>query len=296
MIIKCPICYSRKQKEIWYGKIRDGIKNYKTIYSKKKIKIFFCNNCGVRYKYPLTKDLLNNQLFRKKYDGEASIKKYYSFNKTRELKKFHKIFKLINFKNKSILESNCGGGEVLNYLKKNTKNVSGIDSLYLKNHLNKKKIMFFENINEIKKKKVKFDIIISLGEIEHRYDPKTFIKKFLNILKPGGLLILRAPNYNNIYRLGLGKIFLRDDFRTSHNFYFDEKSLDYIFSKLGLKILIKKGLQEYSINNFISYLKLKKRPKNLTKNIVNQADNKKFELNLENSLYSTSLMYVLKNV
>ena len=46
------------------------------------------------------------------------LSKYNSFNKNREKYKLDKIKKIINFKNKEILESNCGAATNLDFLKK----------------------------------------------------------------------------------------------------------------------------------------------------------------------------------
>ena len=289
----CPICKSKNQIRVWNNKIRDG----KNSYSKNKIKIFFCLNCETRYKLVRSKKYLDNVIFRKKYDGEASIKKYHSFNENRELNKFKIFFKKINFKNKKVLEHNCGGGSILKQIQKKTKFVAGVDSFYYKDYLTKNRIDYFANINQIIKENKKFDIILSLGEIEHKYDPVLFLKRLRKILKKNGLLIVRIPNFDNIYRFTLNDIFLKDDYRTSHNFYFNENSLDYLFKKVGFKTIDKSGLQEYSINNFLSYLKFNKRPENKEINFFNSKIDKLFKKNLENTLTSTSLLYILnKNV
>ena len=286
----CPICKSKNQIRVWNNKIRDGKKSY----SRNKIKIFFCLNCETRYKLVRSKKYLDNVIFRKKYDGEASIKKYYSFNEKRELNKFKNFFKKINFKNKKVLEHNCGGGSILKQIKKKTKFVAGVDSFYYKDYLTKNGIKYFPNINQIIKENKKFDVILSLGEIEHKYDPVLFLKSLKKILKKNSLLIVRIPNFDNIYRFTLNDIFLKDDYRTSHNFYFNENSLDYLFKKVGFKTIDKSGLQEYSINNFLSYLKFNKRPKNKEINFFNSKIDKLFKKNLENTLTSTSLLYILK--
>ncbi|MDA7770408.1 class I SAM-dependent methyltransferase, partial [Candidatus Pelagibacter sp.] len=213
---------------------------------------------------------------------------------SRELDKYKNFFKTINFKNKKVLESNCGGGAVLQKISKQAKIVAGIESSYYKEFLKKKNILYFSNFREIYKQKFKFDITISLGELEHKYDPILFIKNIKNTLNKNGIIVIRVPNYDNIYRYTLGDFFLKDDYRTSHNFYFNESSLDYIFKKTGLKILKKLGLHEYSLNNFISYLKFKKRPQKKLLNLFETRDNNLFKKNVEKTLISTSLLYILK--
>jgi len=46
----------------------------------------------------------------------------------------------------------------------------------------------------------KFDIVYSLGFIEHFDDPGKVVEKHLDLLKPGGILLLGVPNYAGIYR------------------------------------------------------------------------------------------------
>ena len=60
-----------------------------------------------------------------------------------------------------------------------------------------------------------------------------------------------------MYLIGID--FLKFDFRLSHNFYFNEKSLDYIFKKSNMKVVYKEGLQEYDINHLIEYMKIGKK-------------------------------------
>ena len=45
-----------------------------------------------------------------------------------------------------------------------------------------------------------FDIVFSLGFIEHFDDPVIVVAKHLDLLKPGGILLLGVPNYAGIYR------------------------------------------------------------------------------------------------
>jgi 2-polyprenyl-3-methyl-5-hydroxy-6-metoxy-1,4-benzoquinol methylase len=44
----------------------------------------------------------------------------------------------------------------------------------------------------------KFDVVMSLGFIEHFDDPEIVIKRHLKWLKPNGILILGIPNFSNI--------------------------------------------------------------------------------------------------
>ena len=154
----------------------------------------------------------------------------------------------------------------------------------------------YDKINSLANEfNIKFDVVFSLSEIEHKYDPVSFIKNLKKILSKKGVIILRIPNYDNIYAKLLGKCFFKYDFRVSHNFYFSEKNLDLLFKKLNLKIIKKDGFNEYSFNHLLNYIFHKKRfgEKKLMK-FFKKSDEIFVKKNIENSLSSTSLIYLLK--
>lgn len=285
----CPVCKSKKRKLIWNDLLRSG----KNIWTKKPYKIYWCQNCDLRYLEKFNYSLQNNKVFRKLYDGSNSIKKYNSFNKNREKYKLDKIKKIINFKNKEILESNCGAATNLDFLKKEAKQTYGLDHHVYKSHVEKKHI-FFTSLNEINKNKYTFDIILSLAEIEHQTNVIKFVNSLKKILKKNGLIVFRIPNYNNIYLQLLGNKFQTFDFRTSHNYYFSEKSCDFLFKKLNLKVIHKNGLQEYSVNHLIEFIKKGKRVAKYPK-LINKKISDQISKHIETNKISTSLTYILKS-
>lgn len=46
----------------------------------------------------------------------------------------------------------------------------------------------------------KFDIVYSLGFIEHFDEPLVVVERHLELLKPGGILLIGVPNYGGIYQ------------------------------------------------------------------------------------------------
>ena len=285
----CPLCKSKNFDLIWYDKIRDG----KNLWSKKKFKISKCRNCGLVFLNKRSKKLIDNKVFRKRFDGSNSILKYKNFNKPREERKLNIIKKYVNFKNKIILESNCGAATNLDLLKKTGKMTAGLDSHIYKSHV-KKKHLFFSSLKELKKSKINYDIILSLSELEHQFDLFKFLGILKSKLKTKGIIVFRIPNYNNIYRLMLNEKFLKYDFRLSHNYYFTKKSCDYLFQKTNFKIIKSIGLQEYSVNHLIQYIKSGKRV-NTYKNVINNEISKEINFNLEQNFLSTSFLYIVGN-
>ena len=204
----CPICKSTKLILIRNKRIRCG----KNIWTKNNYKILQCLNCYLVFLEKRSKELIDNKIFRKKFDGSNTVYRYQQFNKSREKNKLNRIRKFINFKNKTVLESNCGAATNLDLLKNECRLTAGLDSKIYKNHVEKKHF-FFSSINELKKSQMKFDIILSLSELEHQFDLLSFLETLKSKLKRNGIIVFRIPNYNNIYRYILGEKFLKYDFR-----------------------------------------------------------------------------------
>ncbi len=284
----CPICKKNKTVLIWNNRLRSGKNKWTT----NKKKIFQCKNCDLVFLEKKNKNLEDNKIFRKIFDGSNSVGKYYSFNKPREKFKLKKIQCYINFKNKKILESGCGAATNLDYLKKNAKLTAGLDSYIYQNHVTKNH-KYYNSLSQLKKSKEKFDIILSLGEIEHKFDVQNFVKTLIGKLEKNGFLIFRIPNFDNIYKFILNNDFLKYDYRVSHNYYFNEKSADFLFRKLKLKTFVKTGIQEYDFNHLLEYFRTRKRVKNYKK-IYNKKLIDMTNLYLEKYKVSTSLLYILR--
>tara|TARA_X000000368_G_scaffold418299_1_gene417472 strand:- start:486 stop:1448 length:963 start_codon:yes stop_codon:yes gene_type:complete len=303
--LKCPICNNLKKKKlIWNDKIRSGNTNgrktktgwkSKALFTEKKEKIYKCSNCDVCFLANIkTYFEGNNDLLRKQFDGSNSIRKYLDFDKPREIKKINKILKFVNFKNKKVIESYCGAGSILDKIKSKCLKTAGLDDEIYKNYLEKRGHLFFSNLSQIINSKKKFDIVLSLGEIEHKINPNQFLQKLKKILLRKGLIVMRIPNHNNIYRFLLGKNFTKYDYRVSHNFYFSEKSLDFLFRKNNLSIIKKIGLNEYSINHLIDYIKKQRRVSENNREFFNKKLNLNIIQNIEKNMISTSLLYILR--
>ena len=287
---KCICCDKQNFKVVWNDKIRIG----KNSFSKDKKKIVSCNNCNLVSLKKKTSKLENSSIARNLYNNDNSIKEFIKFHKPREIKKIKFIEKFFNFENKKVLESNCGSGILINYLRKKSSQTTGLDDKFYQNYVKKNGHHFFSSLDDIIKEKKKYDVILSLSELEHKLNPDLFLKKLKKILNKSGSLIIRIPNYFNIYMLLLGYNYLRYDYRSSHNYYFSEKNLDLLFSKSNFKIIKKVGINEYSFNHLLTYLKMGKRVSlNKTMNFFNNKQDSHLISNIEKNMVSTSLLYIL---
>lgn len=78
-----------------------------------------------------------------------------------------------------------------------------------------------------------FEVVCSYQVLEHVIDPKDFLEKSLNLLRPGGLLILSTPNNDyHIHKNGLDAF----DLPPHHMNHFNEGVYERIAKYFGIKL------------------------------------------------------------
>lgn len=86
-----------------------------------------------------------------------------------------------------------------------------------------------------------FDAITFIQVMEHVEDPLETLSIAYSHLKPGGLLVVDVPGFNNprilTYRLTGQKRLVQGDFIVSHNHYFTRKTLSLLVEKAGFTLL-----------------------------------------------------------
>ncbi|MEO6905871.1 MAG: methyltransferase domain-containing protein [Ginsengibacter sp.] len=140
------------------------------------------------------------------YNEDANYFDYFKEEESRagkeEIRRLHQaIIKRIPKNAELILDAGCGNGWVAKYFLGKGKKVVSMDistknpSKVLKANPGENHGAVVADAYHLPFKKNEFDAIIASEILEHVYDPKLFIIKLLEVLKPGGTLILSTP-YN----------------------------------------------------------------------------------------------------
>jgi 2-polyprenyl-6-hydroxyphenyl methylase/3-demethylubiquinone-9 3-methyltransferase len=110
------------------------------------------------------------------------------------------ILKEVNWKNKRVLDVGCGTGFFAFHAAKKGAKVLGIDYAEEGINIAKKKYrhknLKFEKL-DVKEIKEKFDIIVSIGVLEHMDEPFKILKLLKSRLNPKGKIIITTPNWTN---------------------------------------------------------------------------------------------------
>ena len=111
------------------------------------------------------------------------------------------VIGLINWKNKTVLDVGCGTGELADIAARlGAKKVLGVDystnAIAIAKKSHKHKNVFFEcrNASDIRGR---YDVITSLGTLEHFDNPFNMLKSFKDMLNPGGSIVVVSPNWSN---------------------------------------------------------------------------------------------------
>ena len=110
------------------------------------------------------------------------------------------VLKQVQWKNKKIVDIGCGTGNFAFLASKKGANVLGID--YSKTAIEKAKKKYVRKNLEFKKMNVfelkgNFDVIVSIGTLEHTDDPLKTLKFLKRHLSKNGKLIITTPNWTN---------------------------------------------------------------------------------------------------
>jgi SAM-dependent methyltransferase len=157
------------------------------------------------------------------------------------LKKEADYLRFMTLKNEpvgSMLDVGCGGGRLLNRMKKRGWQVEGIDfdaqatakvtqRYGIKTHVG--------DITQCFLPEHSFDVICMSQTIEHLYEPAATLQECLRILKPGGLLVMTTPNAESIGATEFGA-FWRGWEAPRHLHLFTVKSLQQLTRSAGFQI------------------------------------------------------------
>lgn len=182
---KCASCGS--QLETQYKKI-DGYR------------LFLCTGCGLLSTSASKKQI--KEYVKNKYSYQYAID--YSLALPKLYKRFARHLNLLNkyhLKGK-LLDVGCGTGDFLRYIKSvpNSFSVYGIEpSEILRRAASKNTNTKIKNgrLNHIPYKNNYFDVITCYDVLEHDQELKKNVLELRRVLKPGGILLIQAPNYNS---------------------------------------------------------------------------------------------------
>jgi 2-polyprenyl-3-methyl-5-hydroxy-6-metoxy-1,4-benzoquinol methylase len=121
---------------------------------------------------------------------------------------YHRLFKRYIHAGMKVLEIGCAPGKQLAYIGKRFKaSIAGLD--YSPNGISLSRALCArlripadlrcEDIFDTSFEPGSFDLVYSLGVIEHFQDPSLIVRRHLDLVKPGRICLLLIPNFGGVY-------------------------------------------------------------------------------------------------
>lgn len=250
---KCQVCNSVNIEIKYQGNIRNG--KFPNII--KDATILKCLNCDVEFLPDYNIDYSIKD-YRDLVDSDSTVDSYYRIHDNDQFSKLS-LIELKNLRGKKIVDIGCGAGSFLDLVKGYTSDTFAIEpAKYYHDALNLKKHKVFSSIRDLlSTTEEQFDYVTSFSVIEHVDDPIDFIISATKLLKPGGVLIISTPNSNDVLLDLIPREYASFFYRVVHKWYFNQKSLSFIFKKANLdfKIIFK---HRFGLSNLIAWCNEKK--------------------------------------
>lgn len=223
----CPLCYSER-RETSYGQFGEH-------------KIMRCQDCQVHYLYPrLTESAMRRFYTDDSYfeGGDSGYSDTSYGDQERALSATFKRLMRNLHKRKitggSLLEVGCGYGYLLEEAKAYFSRRVGTDFSPQGVQLASEKAdeVYEGGIEQIPAA-ARFDCVIATHVIEHIYQPLEFVKQLISRTKPGGTVVLAAPDMGGMLRKMMGHRWA--SFKIpEHVIYFDAVTLSALMRQAGL--------------------------------------------------------------
>ena len=114
---------------------------------------------------------------------------------------FNEVLKEVSWKNKNVLDVGCGTGRLLYLAAKKGAKCTGVDFSNEAIKIAKKKYIHpnlsFQELDITENFSSKYDVIVSIGTLEHQDDPLYILKMLKKHLNPRGKIIITCPNWTN---------------------------------------------------------------------------------------------------
>lgn len=239
----CFICGSNKSKI-------KGLFRYCTLKE--------CSQCGLQFLNPPPDRESLNEIYSDYYrawglehseEDVSNMKKRTFIGYLKKIKKYTSSGRL--------LDVGCATGEFMSVAQEDGFDVYGVEiSPY---GIYKCKEMFGEEkviggkLKEADFPKNYFDVITLSDVIEHIYEPNLFLDIILNILKPGGILMIVTPDTSSWLRKLMGLYW--PHYKKEHIFYYNRSNIkQYLSSKLD-KVALTAAYKTLTLKYCLSILK-----------------------------------------
>jgi len=239
----------------------------KNVYGGKPEQHFWaCGNCGIIYLDPPLDESEELEFYKKEFEKFMANRaggdmdwtgpdKHVQSNQREVARRMPVLMKYLK-PGQNVLEVGCSSGFMLSALKEKGMKVTGLDpSGGFIDYVKSKGIPIYQHLEELTKVSGKpFDAIIHYYVLEHIRHPGDFVKQYMELMAPDGVMIFEVPCATDPL-VEVYKVPAFDDFYWSvaHHWYFTRESLAKVLDKEGLSFELFPD-QRYDISNHMTWM------------------------------------------
>lgn len=231
------------------------------VYGGMKGQAFYnCASCDAIFSYPPLSPEEEARFYTSEFEGFMASRsgavggwekaeKHISANESTRVRRMKYISPYLH-SGSSILEVGCSSGFMLHPLVAAGHQCVGVEpSGLFGEFVTERGIECHESMDALMGAGRKFDVVMHFFVLEHIAQPLAFLRRQMDLLNPGGVLIFEIPNAADpLFSVYDIPEFERFYWSVAHHWYFSRKSLEYLLEKTGAPYEI--GLdQRYDLSN-----------------------------------------------
>jgi SAM-dependent methyltransferase len=166
-----------------------------------------------------------------------------------------------SFRGKTVADIGCGAGSFIDHISGIAETIIAVEPTAMyQDSLRNRGYEVYSYANEaIAVRPESVDYAVAFQVIEHVQNPRKFLAEILELLKPGGTLLIATPNRNDIMMKLLPDEFPSFFYRIVHRWYFDQCSLTRSAVEAGFEVESELYMHTMNMSNMLTWL-LKRKP------------------------------------
>lgn len=210
-------------------------------FTKDSYPVYRCSSCAGEFLEPQPDDRALAEIYDAEYflgdHDEASDRRVAALKSGTSALYLDRLSTALAGNGRRLLEIGCGTGDLLLQAQSRAFEVNGVEystvAAATANQRLGAELVRTGTIESASLPAGHFDVVVACDVIEHTRNPKTFLEKAFELLRPGGVVFLVTPSLDSWSRRLLGKRWM--EYKVEHLFYFGQRSLGRLLTEAGFE-------------------------------------------------------------